>query len=78
MVQEGLLWFDDDPARSLADKVGRAARRYALKYGRTPTVCYVHPSMLDNREARVDSLRVLPARTVLPNHFWIGTQDGRS
>lgn len=77
MVQEGLLWFDDDPVRSLADKVGRAARRYELKYGRAPNVCYVHPTMIDNREARVDALRVLPARTVLPNHFWVGVQEGR-
>ncbi len=46
----GLLWFDDDPRRDLKQKVADAAKRYAEKFGRPPTVCYVHPSMLDGLE----------------------------
>jgi hypothetical protein len=47
-VQEGLLWFDADPKRDLADKVARAADRYRFKFGRRPDLCYVHTSVLDN------------------------------
>lgn len=42
----GMLWFDNDPHTELAAKVERAAAYYRLKYGKTPTLCFVHPSML--------------------------------
>lgn len=76
-MKEGLLWFDDDPARSLTDKVGRATKRYRQKYGRAPDVCYVHPKMMGGAEAQLGDVRVLPACTVQPNHFWLGVLDTR-
>ncbi len=45
-MKVGLLWYDDDPGRDLAEKVGRAARRYRQKFGTSPDICYVHPSTL--------------------------------
>jgi hypothetical protein len=42
----GMLWFDNDPKAALDIKVERAAAYYRHKYGKTPTVCFVHPSML--------------------------------
>jgi hypothetical protein len=42
----GMLWFDNDPKASLDVKVERAAAYYQHKYGKTPTLCFVHPSML--------------------------------
>lgn len=42
----GMLWFDNDPHTDLSAKVERAATYYRLKYGKSPTVCFVHPSML--------------------------------
>ncbi len=42
----GMLWFDNDPKAGLDTKVERAAVYYRNKYGRTPTLCYLHPSML--------------------------------
>ena len=41
----GMLWFDNDPKASLEVKVERAAAYYQHKYGKTPTLCFVHPSM---------------------------------
>ncbi len=46
-MREGLLWYDDNPGRDLAEKVARAARRYRQKFGAAPDVCYVHPSALN-------------------------------
>ena len=43
---EGLLWFDADPKRDIADKVAVAADRYQVKFGRRSNLCYVHTSML--------------------------------
>jgi hypothetical protein len=44
----GMLWFDNDPKSSLDLKIERAARYYQVKYGKSPTLCFVHPSMLKN------------------------------
>ncbi|HEY74685.1 MAG TPA: hypothetical protein G4O00_00700 [Thermoflexia bacterium] len=74
-MREGLLWFDDDPKRSLAQKVGRAVRRYRQKFGRPPNVCYVHPSLLDGKVRRVDGVMVLPLPSVLRHHFWVGVKE---
>ena len=71
-MKVGLLWFDDDPARDLAQKVGRAAQRYQQKFGQPPNVCYVHPSLLDGEPQEVGRVRVAPLQSVLRHHFWIG------
>lgn len=80
----GMLWFDNDPKSALDAKIERAASYYRNKYGKLPTLCYVHPCMLPTggpsngtAEAgqagfRSAGLEVRPTRTVLPNHFWIG------
>jgi hypothetical protein len=79
----GMLWFDNDSKVSLERKVERAASYYRNKYGKSPTLCFVHPSMLpeayaaaeDESQSRVyttDGIEVRSNRSVLPNHFWIG------
>ena len=74
----GMLWFDNDAKTELNAKVARAAEYYRRKYGKTPNMCYVHPSMLTRnanaleKAGRTDSVEVRALSTVLPNHFWIG------
>lgn len=73
-MREGLLWYDDDPGRDLAEKVTRAARRCKQRFGASPTVCYVHPSALDADEVRVGAVRVETLPSVLRHHFWLGVE----
>lgn len=73
-MNTGLLWFDDNPTRTLADKVRLAAARHRRKYGHSPNLCYVHPSALD-REMRVDGVRVEAKGNVLRGHLWIGRDN---
>lgn len=84
----GMLWFDNDPKAELSTKIERAAVYYRNKYGKNPTLCYVHPSMLpetsipstegpQEEKQHMESIKsagveVRPTRSVLPNHFWIG------
>ena len=79
MMREGLLWYDNDPKCDLEDKVLRAARRYRQKYGISPNVCYVHPSVIADasRPDRVEGVQVAVLRSVLPNHYWLGNEEGR-
>jgi hypothetical protein len=76
----GMLWFDNDPKSGLDTKIERAANYYREKYGRYPTLCFVHPSMIPQtpnpsgtpNPVKAGGLDVRPTRSVLPNHFWIG------
>jgi len=77
----GMLWFDNDPKAGLSVKIARAASYYRAKYGRQPTLCFVHPSMLPAEVAQASpeqapfvagEIEVRSSRSVLPNHFWIG------
>jgi hypothetical protein len=82
----GMLWFDNDPKVNLDGKIERAAEYYRSKYGRNPTLCFVHPSMLRNGKSQDEAhgsnpteksyaacgIEIRSNRSVLPNHFWIG------
>jgi hypothetical protein len=79
----GMLWFDNDPKAELTVKVERAANYYQSKYGKKPTLCVVHPSMMSAAKSKAVELPTRPSaqnsgieirtnRSVLPNHFWIG------
>jgi hypothetical protein len=68
----GMLWRDEDANRTLDEKVARAADYYRRKYGQAPTLCVVNPSMLPPNIDTAGGLRLVVARTVQVNHFWLG------
>ncbi len=85
-MELGMLWFDGEAQRPLPERLERAARYYAQKYGRPANTCYVHPSTMvtggraaetkaSKREQCVAGLTVRASRTVLPNHFWLGVEE---
>lgn len=74
MIPEGLLWFDNDPQRKLADKISRAATRYQAKFGRRPTICYVNATDFDGDSEALNGIRLCAANNILPHHFWIGVE----
>ena len=85
-MKSGLLWYDNDARRALADKIGRAALRYHEKYGSWPNTCYVHPQSVANLEEadlqvrEPAHIRVVSATNILRHHFWLGERlksDGR-
>ena len=74
-MDTGMLWFDDGP-QALKEKVERAVSFYSTKYGRTPTLCLVHPATLaDGKEGRVGDVTLQSSRSVLPNHLLVGIDD---
>lgn len=70
----GMLWLDDDRTRSLEEKVNRAVNYYHQKYGFTPQLCLVNHKMLTQKQ-KVGLVEVRPAKNVLLNHFWVGTEQ---
>jgi hypothetical protein len=78
----GMLWFDNDPKTEVSTKIARAASYYHDKYGKSPNLCFVHPSMLGaapqengNGSLKGGAIEVRTSPTIRPNHFWIGV-DG--
>lgn len=67
----GLLWFDDNPGRTLTEKIQHLARHYRQKFGHIPNLCYVHVSTV-TKPTKIDNILVHPARNVSPNYLWIG------
>jgi hypothetical protein len=76
-MNTGMLWYDDDPKRTLVDKVRRAALHYERKYGVPAQICYVHPSALakGERNGGAGGVRVETLDTVLINHLWVGREE---
>jgi hypothetical protein len=74
-----MLWFDNSQT-ALNIKIQKAVEYYHKKYGRTPDLCLVHPSMLEAQEknqrtVEINKLTVRSYRPVLPGHMWIGIED---
>jgi len=70
----GMLWYDDS-SRSLKEKVQRAVEFYTQKYGRAPTLCLVNPAGLNGGARENTPVPVRAARSVMPNHLWIGVDE---
>jgi len=70
-MQVGMLWLDTDRKRSLDEKVQRAAEYYQEKYGLMPDLCLVNSRVIDD-EKKVGHVKIEPAKSVLPDHFWLG------
>lgn len=76
-MHTGLLWYDNDPRTTLSVKIQKAMDYYNKKFGRKPDLCLVHPSMMETDKGQVElgKLVVRAYRSVMPGHFWIGTED---
>ncbi len=70
-MKQGLVWYDNDPKKTLDVKMTEAVKRYEEKFGAEPTVCYVNPAQLDSKRGRSGKLRLVSAPQVLPNHLWL-------
>lgn len=74
-MNTGMLWFDNDPKTALDQKVEEAANYFRKKYGQSPDLCLVHPSMLAEVQHKTGQVTVRPWRTVTPGHLWIGVDE---
>ena len=73
-MKEGLLWFDNDPRRTLTDKVRLAVARYTRKHGIKPSRCFVHKDT-PGIPASFNGVEIRAGESVLRNHFWLGDDD---
>ena len=73
ILKQGLLWFDNDPKRTLEEKIAMAAERYFQKFGQHANTCYVNPGMFPEKGGlQANGVRVVAASFVLLHHLWVG------
>ena len=73
-MNTGMLWYDDDPRLDLAAKIEKARGYYLKKYGKSPNLCFVNPSMINHPLPKVGEISVQADQMILPNHFWLGVR----
>ena len=71
----GMLWFDNDPKIDLNTKIIKASEYYQKKYGQTPNLCFIHPSMAVESPSKSFVVDVKTDQMILPNHFWLGVKQ---
>lgn len=67
----GLMFFDNSEARTLEQKIDRAAEHYQERHGTRPTRVYVHLSMNDGNTITQSGIEVITTRVIHPNTFWL-------
>ena len=73
-MEIGMLWFDDGP-NTIQEKINQAVAFYTDKFGKKPTHCLVNPTTLNGGEGIISGVDVKSARTVMPDHYWIGIEE---
>jgi hypothetical protein len=76
-MHTGMMWFDNSQT-ALNIKIQKAVDYYHKKYGRTPDLCLVHPSLLEGQNQtalQAMTITIRPYRPVLPGHIWVGVED---
>jgi hypothetical protein len=80
MLIVGLLWYDDDARRPVAQKIADAVARYQERLGGRPTVCQLNPrqaaTLTAAKAATVPQVRLMPDETLRPNYFLVGIEEG--
>jgi hypothetical protein len=71
-MKVGWMWFDNDPGRSIEEKIQGAVQRYRTKFGRFPNTCYINQRSITSDGFRCGKVKVVAARNILPHHFWLG------
>lgn len=76
----GLLWYDNDPKKDLAQKVVEAAASYQAKFFLKPNRCYVNPKTVNPDKTvlddggfvtEVEGIQVYRHNGTLIHHFFV-------
>ena len=74
-MRVGWMWLDNDPGRSIEEKIQRAVQSYRIKFGRFPNTCYVNQRSITGDGFRCGKVKVIAAPNILPHHFWLGVSN---
>ncbi|HQE99753.1 MAG TPA: hypothetical protein PLG06_08500 [Anaerolineae bacterium] len=67
---KGLLWFDNDPKKGLAEKIAPAVARFYERLGREALTVLVASGQAAACE-QVNGIRVVECDNIMPGYIWI-------
>ena len=74
----GMLWYDADPRRTLAEKIAAAMAYHQKKYGQLAPICLVNTKDAEGNDlaavGKELNLVVRAVRIVSPSHLWLGEE----
>ena len=71
-----LMWYDDSPKHTLAQKVADAHQTYLARFGTAPTLVRINPAdVSETFQASACPCPIELAPTVLRNTVWIGQEE---
>lgn len=65
-----MMWFDDNPKKSVSDKVREGAAAYEQRFHHAPLVVCVSPT----QAIITTPLQVQPLPTIQKDNFWFGME----
>ena len=71
MINQGIMWFENDVKKSLDFIVKELFEYNKAKYNKNGNVCYVNPKLLPDGEIVINNIKVKPWKSILPNHYWL-------
>ncbi len=78
LISVGWMWVDNRQDQDLREKVLAGAQRYRSKFGRSPNICYVNASLLNQPEVECQGVRIIGASNIPRHHFWMGVVEEES
>jgi hypothetical protein len=66
------IWYDDTPKKPVVEKIQEAIAAYVKRFKARPNLILVN--VVDHME--LADVTVRSERTVQPNSFWVGREDG--
>lgn len=70
----GLMWFDNDPDRTIEEKIRTAAAFYLAKSGVSPDRCFVNADQLGDETVAIDGVEIDGVRWIMKNNFYVGKE----
>lgn len=70
MINQGIMWFENDIKKSLEFIVNELFEYNKVKYNKKGNVCYVNPKILID-EIEINGIKIKPWKSILPNHYWM-------
>lgn len=70
----GILWYDDNPRHTVAERVEFAALRCYQRTGIRATICHINPADA-NGITHVGGVLLVPKNNCLKNHYHAGVVE---
>lgn len=71
MKNTGFMYWDNRTTKTITEKVIECAGLYEKRYGEKANQVFISPKNWDEN-ILVDGITVLPLRSILPDHLWVG------